>query len=474
MTEIRGPSRPSRGIAATLAALLLASIAGCLSVAPVPVPPERPAAQTPAVSGPRGPLSREESAAIIKKLRDQSGADDILARHVALEDAVSGRPLVTGNRVSLLQDGPATYKSMFEAIGKARSSINLETYIFEDDEIGRRFADALVASRKRGVEVNLIYDSLGSIKAPREFFDQLKQEGIRVVEFAPLNPAEARREYTINHRDHRKLLIVDGAIAFIGGINISSVYSSSPSASRGRTSGSGKAGPEDIPWRDTHARIEGPVVPEFQRLFVTHWTKQGGAPLDEKRYFPDLRSVGNYPVRAIGSSADDEFSSLYVTFLSAIRSAESSIDITVAYFLPDPQLLEAITGAARRGVRVRIVLPSQSDFWAVFEAGRARYSELLDAGVEVYERRNALLHAKTMLIDDVWSTIGSTNFDPRSFLHNDEANAVILGYDFAREMKAMFEKDVANSNRITPEQWRQRPLAERARQWAARLWEYWM
>jgi cardiolipin synthase len=464
--------RLSPGAAARWLALscCLAWMSGCLSYPTVPAGPLTVSAQRAQVSGARGPLSRQESAAILDRIRKESGADDILLRHVALEEAISGSPLVAGNKISLLQDGPATYKAMFEAIERARDHINLETYIFEDDEVGERFAAALLAKQKRGVQVNVIYDSVGSIKTGRAFFDRLRQEGIRVLEYGPVNPLAARKDYSLNSRDHRKILIVDGTVAFIGGINISSVYSSRPSSGR-RPS---PAEPKDVAWRDTHVRIEGPVTREFQKLFLDTWARQKGEPLPERRYYPPPRNGGNHLVRAIGSLSDDENSPIYVTLMSAVTNAETSIDITVAYFLPDPQLLGALTDAARRGVAVRLVLPSQSDFWAVFHAGRSRYADLLRAGVKIYERRASVLHAKTVVVDDVWSTIGSTNLDPRSFLHNDEVNAVVLGYDFAREMKAMFENDVKESDAITAEAWRRRPLGDRAREWGARLWEYWM
>jgi cardiolipin synthase len=476
---MRAPrTRAESAIAAVRAAglaLCLAVAAGCASFSAAPAPSDI-AAKAPRVSGVRGPLSREESAAILAKVKQKSGADDILLRHVAVEEAVARSPLVAGNAVSLLEDGPATYKAMFAAIERARDHINLQTYIFEDDEVGQRFAEALMAKQAKGVQVNLIYDSVGSIRTPKEFFERMRGAGVRVLEFGPVNPLASRKGYSLNQRDHRKLLIADGRVAFIGGINISSVYSSSPSLSRPAPS----ADARDIPWRDTHVRIEGPVVREFQKLFLGTWEKQRGEPLPQKRYFPQPSSSAGagkpegHLVRALASDADDAYSPIYVTLLSAIDSAESSIDVTMAYFLPDDRLLGAITGAASRGVKVRIVLPSKSDFWAVFHAGRARYSALLRAGVQVYERGDALLHAKTAVIDGVWSTVGSTNFDPRSFLHNDEVNAVILGHEFAREMTAMFEKDLRESTAITAEAWRGRSITDRVKELASRVWEYWM
>ena len=206
--------------------------------------------------------------------------------------------------------------------------------------------------------------------------------------------------------------------------------------------------------------MDGPVVGEFQKLFLATWEKQKGEPLAPRDYFPQLGNKGREVVRAIGSSPDEPYSLIYATLISAIGSAETSVYLTNAYFVPDPQLLAALKDAAQRGVDVRIILPSNTDSWLVFHAGRSYYAELLGAGVKIYERRDALLHSKTALIDGVWSTIGSTNLDWRSFLHNDEVNAVILGQEFGAQMQAMFETDLASSNPITLEQWEQRSLGD--------------
>ena len=218
-------------------------------------------------------------------------------------------------------------------------------------------------------------------------------------------------------------------------------------------------------------QVDGPVVGEFQKLFIATWEKQKGEPLAPRNYLPQLRNKGKEVVRAIGSSPDEPYSLIYATLISAIGSAETSVNLTNAYFVPDPQLLAALKDAAQRGVDVKIILPSYTDFWLVFQAGRSYYEELLSAGVKVYERRDALLHAKTALIDGVWSTVGSTNLDWRSFLHNDEVNAVILGQEFGAQMQAMFEKDLASSNPITLEEWNQRPIGMRVKEWVARLWK---
>ena len=422
------------------------------------------------MEGARGPLSRERSAAIIARLKGQSGdTPDILDQHIAVEQEVTGRPLTTGNRVRLLEDGPATYQAMLAAINAARDHINLETYIFEDDEVGRKFADVLLAKQAAGVQVHLIYDSVGSIKTPREFFERLRQGGVRVLEFNPVNPLTAKKGWQINNRDHRKLLVADGRIAFVGGINISDVYSSGSSATRSQ-------GPDRkrTNWRDTHVSIEGPVVAEFQKLFIETWEKGKGDAMPARNYFPPLKRVGKEIVRAVGSIADEASSPIYATFVSAVDSAREHVHITVAYFIPDPQSLEVLKDAAQRGVDVKIILPSHTDFWAVFHAGRSYYDEMLSAGVKIYERRGALLHAKSVLVDGVWSTVGSSNWDPRSFLHNNELNAVVLGREFAQDMRAMFEKDLANSDRIELEQWRRRSPLDRMKETFARMWEYWL
>lgn len=411
-----------------------------------------------------GPLSTQRNTAIVAELKRKSGDIDILDKQIALEQAIVGSPLILGNKVALLQDGKATYAAMFAAIRAARDHINLETYIIEDDEIGRQFADLLLEQQRRGIQVNLIYDSFGGINTPREFFDRLREGGINVLEFNPLNPLGARKSWLIYNRDHRKLLVVDGRMAFIGGINISDVYSSNPSVRRAR-----QAAGNAIAWRDTDLQIEGPVVGELQKLFMETWAKQHGKPLAKKDYFPVVTVAGKDIVRAIGSTPDDPYSLIYLTLISAIGNAEREVHLTNAYFVPDPQLLKALIAAARRGVDVKLILPSQSDSQIVFHAGRSHYSQLLNGGVKIYERRGALLHSKTALIDGVWSCVGSTNLDWRSFLDNDEINAVVLGHDFAQQMSGMIARDIEASEAIELTNWQRRSLIMRIKEWGASL-----
>lgn len=411
----------------------------------------------------RGPLSAQKSAAIVAELKRKSGDIDILDKQIALEQAIVGSPLTLGNQVTLLQDGAATYAAMFAAIRKARNHINLESYIIEDDAMGQQFADLLL-EQGRGVQVNVIYDSVGAFNTPKAFFDRLTSGGVAVLEFNPINPLSAKAQWLVNNRDHRKLLVVDGHTAFIGGINISCVYSSG-SATRLR----GKATGNIAAWRDTDLQVEGPVVGELQKLFIETWEKQHGKPLADKAYFPALKVQGKDIVRAIGSTPDAPYSLIYVTLMSAIGNAEKHVYLTNAYFVPDPQLLEALADAARRGVDVKLILPSHSDSDVVFHAGRSHYLALLKAGVRIYERQGALLHSKTALIDGVWSCVGSSNLDWRSFLDNDEINVVVLGREFGQQMQAMFAKDLDASVAIDPATWEGRSPMLRVKEWGASL-----
>ncbi len=463
-----------------LSASTLLALGGCTAL-PVITPdlarPDPAGVQIQAANG--RILSPERSKALIDQL---GGADhdDVLTRHLALEQAVADSPLVLGNRVVILENGPNTYAAMFSAIAGARDSINMETYILEDDEVGRRLADALIAKQAQGVQVNLVHDGVGTLGTSKEYFARLTDAGVNVLEFNPVNPLQAKAGWDVNQRDHRKLLVVDGRTAVLGGINISSVYSSSLSGSSGSgMSGGSRGGAESkdkkaLPWRDTDLLIEGPVVAPLQKLFMATWDGQKGAPLAPRDYFPALQAMGPEVVRAIGSAPDEPFSQIYVTLISAINSAESEILLTNAYFVPDPQLMISLIAAVARGVNVKLIVPSTTDSSLVFHAGRSHYEPLLRGGVEIYERREALLHAKTVLIDGVWATVGSTNLDWRSFLHNQELTAVILGAEFGEKMRGAFARDLAASDQITLEAWARRPLTTRAKEMFARLWEYWL
>jgi cardiolipin synthase A/B len=415
----------------------------------------------------QGLLSPKQSKAIMDRLKLSVAPTDILERHIAVVESVTESPLTKGNKVTLLADGQAAYAAMFKVIKKAKNHINLESYIIEDDETGRKFADLLLQKQAKGVQVNIIYDSVGSMNTPASFFQRLRAGGIAVVGFNPVNPMKAKEEWGLTHRDHRKILIVDGKVAIIGGINISEVYSSSPF----RRQQDGKA---PIHWRDTDIRIEGPAVAELQKLFLQTWRTQKGPELADRKYFPDLKESGNALVRVIGSTEGQIERIPFIVYVSAITFAEHSIHMTNSYFIPDDQILKAITDAAQRGVDVKIILPGITDSQLALHAQRYYYSALLQAGVKLYEHKTFLLHAKTAVVDKVWSTVGSTNMDYLSLLSNDEVNAVILNKEFAVEMENMFVSDLADSRQIQWDNWKERPLLHMIREWVVHLFFRWM
>ena len=430
---------------------------------------EAPTAQTPRIVSERGPLSLRESRSLLERLKRSAQPTDLMERHAAVLELVWANPLTKGNRVTLLTDGKATFAAMFKALQSARDHINLETFKIDDDETGRRFSELLRQKQAAGVQVNFIYDSVGSLSTPPSFFQQLRDAGIRVVAFNPIIPVPGREEWGLTHRDHRKLLIVDGRIAIMGGVNISKVYSYSMSAYK-RERGS-KA---PVHWRDTDIQIEGPVVAEFQKLFLDTWKRQKGPQLPDRTYFPDLREKGTALVRAIGSTPGQNNRVPFIAYVSAIDFARKSVHLTNSYFVPDDQMTEALTGAAKRGVDVKIILPGISDSKLALYAQRHHYSELLDSGVKIYEHSTALLHAKTAVIDSVWSTVGSTNMDFLSLLKNDEVNAIILSREFAGEMEGMFARDLADSKPIRREDWKRRPALPRVRDWFVNLFLRWL
>jgi cardiolipin synthase len=469
--------RAIAGVLIAVVALTTLGVAASCATLPRINPDLARSSQSVALEGPGQPLSADQRRQILKDLADSGRQSGAYERRLALEEAISGGPLAAGNRAVLLQDGPAAYKAMFAAIRGARDHINFESYIFEDDEIGHAFANELIRKQKQGVQVNLIYDSVGSLGTERAFFERIGEAGSAVLEYNPVNPLEAREGWNVNERDHRKLLVVDGTIAFLGGINISSVYSSRPGSAPGGSSGrqsQDKRGGKGLPWRDTQLQLEGSVVADLQKLFFRTWEQQKGEPVPPRNYYPKQAKRGETVVRAIGSSPDQPFSLMYATLLSAIGGAETEIWISNAYFVPDPQLVDALKHAAARGVDVRLLLPSKTDFWLVLHAGQAAYDDLLEGGVRIFERKEALLHSKTVVIDGVWSAVGSTNLDWRSFVHNQELDAVVLGADFGAQMRSVYERDLAVSDEITLERWRTRGLDTRSKEWLGRLWSYWL
>jgi cardiolipin synthase A/B len=415
----------------------------------------------------KGLLSPKQSKAIMERLQRSVDPTDTLKRFNEVIEFLTESPLTKGNKVTLLADGQAAYAAMFKAMESASSHINLETFIIDDDDVGRKFSDLLLKKQAEGVQVNLIYDSVGSFTDPASFFKHLRDGGVQVVEFNSINPLKAHGHWLFEYPDHCKILVVDGKIAITGGINISSVYSSKFS---GRDEDEGTP----LPWRDTDVQIEGPAVAEFQKLFLTTWSKQNGPKLSERDYYPRMEERGDGLVRVVGSTPGSDNRLTFMVYVAAITFAEHSIHLTNAYFIPDGQILKAFMDAARRGVDVKLILPETTDSSLALYASRYNYSELLESGVKIYERRNALLHAKTAVIDGVWSTVGSTNMDYWSLLNDDEVNAVILGREFAAEMEKAFANDLVESHQIKWEEWKERPLYLKIKESFAHIFVHWL
>lgn len=432
---------------------------------------EPPARVAPQATDGRRTLAPAEAAAVVRKI-ERSSRSDLLSRHLALVESHVQEPLVTGNRARLLIDGPQTHEAMFAAIEQAKHSIELETYILESGSVGERLAAALVRKQAQGVRIRVLYDAVGSLTTESSYFERIKAQGIGLCAFNPIKPTEANKDLTLNNRDHRKILVVDRRIAFTGGINISGVYASG-------SFGSGRRAPaEDLKkngWRDTHVALQGPVVDSLLKLFDDAWARQNcEGPATAARTLPPPRPAGDEVMRVIAQDPQADRNEFYVEVLSAIGHAEEHAWLTFGYFVPDPQTVDALKAAAKRGVDVRILVPGQSDVWLTLYAGRSHYTDLLEAGVRIYERQNAVLHAKTAVVDGVWSTVGSSNLDWRSFVHNFEVNVVILGPDMASQLRALFERDLAASHEITAAQWQQRGAGSRLKEAFSRMWAYFL
>ena len=347
-----------------------------------------------------------------------------------------------GNRVRLLTTGDACFDEFVAAINSARRSINLETYIFNSDAVGWMIAELLVKKARRGVEVNVIYDAVGCLGTSPALFAFLRSGGVEIVEFHPIIPW--RKYFNIDMRDHRKLLVVDGRVAFVGGMNIGNEYA-------GRKYRGGD-------WRDTHLRIEGPAVRNVQFFFFENWYRYGGAMVDSARHFPVLGKPGEKLLMVLCSKSRRQVKPIQESYISAINFAKQSIYITNAYFIPDARIYRALVRAARRGVDVRLLLPGKSDLAFVQHASRYLYKRYLRHGIRVYEYRRSILHAKTAVIDGIWSTVGSSNIDRRSFSRNLEINAILLDQPFGEEMERVFFADLRKSEELQLQNWKKRSV----------------
>jgi cardiolipin synthase A/B len=457
--EVETHMRPGRWAVA----LVCVVIAAC---ADVPVFDEKLAAHSSAeiqIMGARGALSQKQSRAVLNRLAAQAPDAGALERHLAVEQAVAESPLFAGNQVRILRDGVQTFPAMFAAIHGAKQYLYLEYYIFEEVSCnGEQLGELLIDKARQGVRIRLIYDGIGSIGTPSDFFTRLQAAGIDVVQFNPPNPLRGGGHFSLNERDHRKMLIADGTVVIVGGVNLSSTYQSAP--------GSPQSAVGDV-WHDTDLEISGPVVIEMEKLFEEHWHEQGGTPLEAKDESPSVSADGSEVIRIIGSAPRRLKSRYYVTVLSAIRNAESNIWMTQAYFVPTHREKEDLIHAARRGVDVRLLLPSRSDSSPALQVQHSHYEALLRSGVKIYERDDGILHSKTMVVDGVWSITGSSNFDYRSVLFNDEVDAVVLGKDTGEQLSALFLSDLQNAHAIDLGTWRKRSMLTKLHEQFWRLWE---
>ncbi len=358
---------------------------------------------------------------------------------------------IDGNRLTLYTDGDAFFESFFGTIRNARLSINLETYIFNSDEVGWKTARLLVKKARSGVEVNVIYDAVGCIATSPAMFSYMRRGGVELVEYHPLLPW--RKYWNITLRDHRKILVVDGTTAFVGGMNIGLEYAGK------------KMGGKN--WRDTHMKIEGPAARSIEYFFMENWHRQGGAVMDISRHFAPVRKKGDRLVMTLSSTSRRGIKPIQVAYTSAIRSARGSVYITNAYFIPDRKIFRALVGAARRGVDVRLILPGKSDLRVVQHASRYLYKRYLRKGIRVFEYQENILHAKTAVIDGLWSTVGSSNLDRRSFKKNREINAIVLGNEFGKKMVRVFRDDEKKSKELLLDHWNRRSPLDFMLEWLA-------
>jgi cardiolipin synthase len=340
---------------------------------------------------------------------------------------------------------------MLEAIRGAKRTITFETYVYYSGTIGAEFSRALAERAKAGVKVHVIFDAVGAGKIDDRFEEEMRAAGVELEKYNPL------RWYTLaqmNNRTHRKLLVVDGHVGFTGGVGIADEW----------------AGDAQDPkhWRDTHFRIEGPVVAQLQAAFMENWIEITGRVLHGEAYFPPLAPAGSHTAQFFVSSPGGGGESMQLMYLLSIAAAAKRLLISASYFVPDNVEVRALADAARRGARVQIIVPGpEIDAEMVRRASRASWGELLRAGVEIYEYQPTMYHCKVMIVDGLWVSVGSTNFDSRSFSVNDEANLNILDADFAREQERIFAEDLKRARRITLEQWQSRP-------WTEKVWEHTM
>ncbi|UOD31778.1 cardiolipin synthase [Massilia violaceinigra] len=356
-----------------------------------------------------------------------------------------GPPILEGNQVEVLLNGDQIFPSMLKDIREAKHTITLETYIYWSESIGQEFTEALIERARAGVKVHVMLDFIGSMKMDLAALDRMKQAGIEVQRYHKPVWWKFTR---LNNRTHRKVLVVDGQVGFTGGVGIADQW-------RG-------AGQDEKHWRDTHFRVAGPVVGQMQAVFADNWTKATGAVLDGPHYFPPLKAVGGHAAQMFSSSPSGGSESMLLMYLMAITSARHTIHLSSSYFVPDELTINALVAAAKRGVKVRIITPGEDiDSDVVRIASRERWGALLKAGIEIAEYQPTMFHVKALVVDSLMVSVGSTNFDNRSFSLNDEANLNIIDRAFATEQVSIFNDDWKRAKPISLQAWEQRPWTEK-------------
>jgi cardiolipin synthase len=356
-----------------------------------------------------------------------------------------GPAIVPGNRVTDLENGDEIFPAMLAAIRGAQKTITFETYIYWEGQVGKDFADALSERARAGVAVNVTIDWAGSITMDEKQLQQMQDAGVHVERYRPLHWYNLGR---LNNRTHRKLLVVDGRVGFTGGVGIGDPWR-------------GNAQDADH-WRDVHFRIEGPVVAQFQSAFNDNWIKTTGQVLNGADYFPPLEAADGVDAHMFISSPAGGSESMHLMYLMAIAAAEHTIDLEAAYFIPDELITKALIAARHRGVRIRVLVPGKNtDSDAARFASKADWGPLLLAGIEIYEYEPTMFHNKMLIVDGELVSVGSTNFDLRSFRLNDEASLNVYDRAFAARMTEVFEGDLKPTRRYTYRTWQKRPLKEK-------------
>ena len=360
--------------------------------------------------------------------------------------AYTGTTVVGGNRVEILLNGAEIFPAKLALIRGARRTINYAQYVFEGGQPAEDVAAALAERCRAGIKVNVLLDAVGALAMPSALREEMSSAGCRVESYRPLSPFTIER---VNYRNHRRILVVDGLVGVTGG-----------SGTSGKWSGDGR---QEGHWRDTDVLVEGPVIEQLQGAFAENWLEATGVAIGGPEYFPRRRldSKGLVDAQVVRSSPAGGSTAMYTMFLLALASARHSIHITNPYFVPDDKMINTLLAAANRGVEVVLLIPGAIDHNLVRQASRSEFGRLLKSGVQIYEYRPALLHAKTMIVDGIWATVGSTNLDYRSFALNEELNVAIYDVGTAQRLERIFADDLANSRRVMYKDWKNRGLASR-------------